>query len=93
MLVAAALGTATVYLIQAVALLRVEARASVGTQAAVIDRLLELPASFFRGFTAGDLGARALAVETIRQTVTTSVTAVLVALVIALFNLVVRPCL
>jgi NHLM bacteriocin system ABC transporter ATP-binding protein len=86
-LLAAALGTATVYLIQALALLRVEARASVGTQAAVIDRLLELPASFFRGFTSGDLGARALAVDTIRQTVTTSVTAVLVALVVALFNL------
>ena len=86
-LVGAALGTATVYLVQGLALLRIEARASLGTQAAVIDRLLDLPASFFRRFTAGDLGARALAVETIRQTFTTAVTAALVALMVALFNL------
>ena len=87
-LVGAALGTATVYLVQGLALLRIEARASTGTQAAVIDRLIDLPAAFFRRFTAGDLGSRALAVETIRQTITTSVTAALVALMVALFNLV-----
>lgn len=87
-LVGAALGTATVYLVQGLAILRIEARASLGTQAAVIDRLIDLPAAFFRNFTAGDLGARALAVETIRQSLTVSVTAVLVALMVALVNLV-----
>jgi ATP-binding cassette subfamily C protein len=85
-LLGAALGTATAYLVQGLALLRIEARASTGTQAAVIDRLLNLPASFFRRYTAGDLGARALAVDTIRQTFTTSVTAALVSLIVALFN-------
>ena len=86
-LVGAAVGTATAYLMQGLALLRVEGRASTGSQAAVIDRLLDLPASFFRRYSAGDLGTRALGVETIRQSLTTSVTAALVALLIALFNL------
>ena len=86
-LVGAALGTATAFLVQGLALLRVEGRASTGTQAAVIDRLLDLPASFFRRYSAGDLGTRALGIETIRQSVTSSVDAALVALLVALFNL------
>jgi ATP-binding cassette subfamily C protein len=86
-LVGAALGTATAYLTQGLALLRLEGRASTGSQAAVIDRLLDVPVSFFRRYSAGDLGTRALGVETIRQILTTSVTATLVALLVALFNL------
>ena len=86
-LVGAALGTATAYFMQGLALLRLEGRASTGSQAAVIDRLLDLPASFFRRYSAGDLGTRALGIETIRQSLTTAVTAALVALLIALFNL------
>jgi NHLM bacteriocin system ABC transporter ATP-binding protein len=86
-LVGASLGTATAYLTQGLALLRVEGRAATGSQAAVIDRLLDLPASFFRRYSAGDLGTRALGVETIRQSLTSSVTAALVALLVALFNL------
>ena len=86
-LVAAALGGATAYLMQGLALLRLEGRASTGSQAAVIDRLLDLPASFFRAYSAGDLGTRALGVEMIRESLTTAVTATLVALLIALFNL------
>jgi NHLM bacteriocin system ABC transporter ATP-binding protein len=86
-LVGAALGSATAYLTQGLALLRAEGRASTGSQAAVIDRLLNLPASFFRAYSAGDLGTRALGVEMIRESLTTAVTAALVALLIALFNL------
>src|SRR5262249_22651349 len=72
---------------QGLALLRLEGRASTGGQAAVIDRLLDLPASFFRLYSAGDLGTRAMGVEMIRESMTTSVTATLVALLIAFFNL------
>jgi NHLM bacteriocin system ABC transporter ATP-binding protein len=86
-LVGAALGTATAYLMQGLALLRLEGRGSTGSQAAVIDRLLDLPASFFRRYSAGDLGTRALGVDTIRQSLTSSVTAAFVALLIAFFNL------
>lgn len=86
-LVGAALGTATAYLMQGLALLRLDGRGSTGSQAAVIDRLLDLPASFFRRYSAGDLGTRALGVDTIRQSLTSSVTAAFVALLIAFFNL------
>jgi NHLM bacteriocin system ABC transporter ATP-binding protein len=86
-LLGVALGTATAYLTQGLALLRVEGRASTGSQAAVIDRLLDLPAPFFRAYSAGDLGTRAMGVEMIRESLTTSVTGALVALLIALFNL------
>jgi NHLM bacteriocin system ABC transporter ATP-binding protein len=86
-LVGAALGTATAFLVQGLALLRLEGRASTGTQAAVFDRLLDLPASFFRRYSAGDLGTRALGIETIRQSLTAAVNAALIALLIALFNL------
>jgi ATP-binding cassette subfamily C protein len=86
-LVGAALGTATAYLMQGLALLRLDGRGSTGSQAAVIDRLLDLPASFFRRYSAGDLGTRALGIDTIRQSLTTSVTGALVALLIAFFNL------
>jgi NHLM bacteriocin system ABC transporter ATP-binding protein len=86
-LVGAALGTATAYLTQGLALLRLDGRGSTGTQAAVIDRLLDLPASFFRRYSAGDLGTRALGIDTIRQSLTTAVTGALVALLIAFCNL------
>jgi NHLM bacteriocin system ABC transporter ATP-binding protein len=86
-LVGAALGMATAFLLQGLALLRLEGRVSTGSQAAVIDRLLDLPASFFKRYSAGDLGTRALGIETIRQSMTASVDAALVALLVALFNL------
>lgn len=86
-LVGAALGTATAYLMQGLALLRLDGRGSTGSQAAVIDRLLDLPASFFRRYSAGDLGTRALGIDTIRQSLTSAVTGALVALLIAFFNL------
>ena len=86
-LVGVALGTATAFLVQGLALLRLEGRASTGSQAAVFDRLLNLPAAFFQRYSAGDLGTRALGIETIRQSLTASVDAALVALLVALFNL------
>jgi NHLM bacteriocin system ABC transporter ATP-binding protein len=86
-LVGAALGTATVYLTQGLALLRLEGRAATGSQAAVMDRMLGLPAAFFRRYSAGDLGTRVMGIDAIRESLTTSVTAALVALLIALFNL------
>jgi NHLM bacteriocin system ABC transporter ATP-binding protein len=52
-----------------IAVLRLAGRMDAAIQAAVMVRLLELPASFFREFTAGDLAVRALAIGTIRETV------------------------
>lgn len=46
---------------------RVEGKVDYGLQAAIWDRLLSLPATFFRRYSAGDLGSRAMSVSVIRQ--------------------------
>jgi ATP-binding cassette subfamily C protein len=66
-LLAAALGQAGFAVTRSIALLRIEGRVDAALQPAVWDRLLTLPAPFFRRFTAGDLASRAAAVGTIRQ--------------------------
>ena len=68
-LVCAAIGAACFEVVKAVALLRVEGRADLRLQAGVFDRLLRLPASFFRRFTVGDLADRVLGIQTVRQIV------------------------
>ncbi|WP_456426423.1 NHLP bacteriocin export ABC transporter permease/ATPase subunit [Rhodocaloribacter sp.] len=50
-----------------IAILRVESRMDASVQAAVWDRLLNLPTPFFRRFSAGDLAMRASGISTIRQ--------------------------
>ncbi|MDQ3913003.1 MAG: NHLP bacteriocin export ABC transporter permease/ATPase subunit [Actinomycetota bacterium] len=52
------------------AILRVETKMDASVQAAVWDRLLSLPATFFRDYSAGDLAVRALGINTIYQTIT-----------------------
>ena len=52
------------------AVLRIETKLDAGVQAAVWDRLLSLPAPFFRDYSAGDLAVRAMGINTIRQLVT-----------------------
>ena len=47
--------------------LRIETRLDARVQAAVWDRLLSLPAPFFRDYTAGDLAVRAMGINTIRE--------------------------
>lgn len=53
---------------RAVALLRMEGRLDLDLQAAVWDRLLSLPATFFRGYSVGDLAMRANSINAIRKT-------------------------
>jgi ATP-binding cassette subfamily C protein len=55
---------------RSVALLRIDGRMGPAVEAAVWDRLLNLPAAFFRGYTAGELGARAASVDAIPATIT-----------------------
>ena len=66
-LLAAAAGTGAFHLARGFALLRIESRMDVAVQAAVWDRLLDLPTTFFRRFTAGELAVRAGAVSSIRR--------------------------
>jgi len=55
-----------------VAALRIEGRGGTRLQAGVMDRLLRLPASFFKDFSAGDLMVRTLAIQRIQKVVTAS---------------------
>ena len=61
--IAAALFTVT----RSLAMLRVENRLDSTINAAVMDRVLRLPASFFRQYSSGDLGTRTMAFSSIRQ--------------------------
>jgi len=57
-------------LCQSFGLMRVRFQANVVTQAAVWDRVLRLPVSFFKRFNAGDLASRARGVDLIQQQIT-----------------------
>ena len=52
---------------QGLVTLRLEGLLDYKLQAALIDRLLRLPASFFRNYTTGDLVSRSLSIESARQ--------------------------
>jgi NHLM bacteriocin system ABC transporter ATP-binding protein len=66
-LILAAFATSLFRLTQGFSLLRVETTSDASTQAAVWDRLLNLPVSFFRQYTTGDLQSRVSSVSTIRR--------------------------
>ena len=61
-----ALGSALFKVVQNFAMLRVQSKMDYSVQAAVWDRLLDLPATFFKDYSAGDLADRASAVDKIR---------------------------
>jgi NHLM bacteriocin system ABC transporter ATP-binding protein len=85
-LIVVALAAMLFELVRSVALLRVEGRMQVTVQAALWDRLLELPASFFRTYAVGDLAVRAMSIDGIRQLLTGSVTTALVGGIFSVFN-------
>jgi NHLM bacteriocin system ABC transporter peptidase/ATP-binding protein/NHLM bacteriocin system ABC transporter ATP-binding protein len=66
-LFAAAIGQSAFQLSQSIISLRVEQNADGALQSAVWQRLLDLPAIFFRPFTSGDLMVRILAIGQIRR--------------------------
>ncbi|MCY7368122.1 MAG: NHLP bacteriocin export ABC transporter permease/ATPase subunit [Chamaesiphon sp.] len=66
-LLVAALGTACFQLAQGFSLLRLETTTDHVAQAGVWDRLLNLPVSFFRQYTTGDLQSRVSSVSAIRR--------------------------
>ncbi|MDX2081915.1 MAG: NHLP bacteriocin export ABC transporter permease/ATPase subunit [Terrimicrobiaceae bacterium] len=86
-LLVAALVKALFELSRGIALQRIEARADSRLQAAVWDRLLKLPAEFFRRFTAGDLANRAQGITETHQVFSGLGTTLLFALPTGFFNL------
>jgi NHLM bacteriocin system ABC transporter ATP-binding protein len=77
-LLVTAFATAMFELARGIALLRVEGTMGNAIQSAVWDRLLSLPMSFFRPYTAGELANRAMGIDGIRQVIAgTTVTAII----------------
>ncbi len=70
----------------AISLLRIESRIDERLQAAVWNRLVSLPVSFFRRFTAGDLASRANAVSSLHQLLTGAVTASVIGGILSLYS-------
>lgn len=60
-------------LVRSFAMLRIQTKLDASLQAAVWDRLLSLPAQFFRRFAAGDLAQRSMGISAMRQALTGSV--------------------
>nr|MBA3532688.1 NHLP bacteriocin export ABC transporter permease/ATPase subunit [Ardenticatenales bacterium] len=70
-----------------IALLRLEGKMDTSLQAAIWDRLLSLPTPFFRNYSAGDLGLRAMGINTIRKTIAGTAMTSLLAGNLLLFSL------
>ena len=82
----AALGTAAFSLAQGFLTLRVETKADRDVQSAVIDRILRLPAPFFRLYSVGDLANRTMSVDAIRQIISGIGMTTLLGTISSLFN-------
>jgi ATP-binding cassette subfamily C protein len=85
-LVVCAVSVALFQVVRGVALLRIEGKMGNAVQCAVWDRLLALPMSFFRPYTAGELAVRAMGIDGIRQLVSGSTVTATVAGVTSLGN-------
>ncbi len=83
-----ALASSLFKITQGVATVRVQARMESSIQAAVWDRLLNLPASFFRKYAAGDLADRANGVDQIQELVSGAGVAAILGSVSGLFYVV-----
>ena len=85
-LIVSALAAAAFQVTRSIAVLRLGGKIDGAVQAAVWDRLLSLPASFFRRYTVGDLANRSLGIDTIRDLLTGNVLTSVLAAVFSLFS-------
>ncbi|NYT83245.1 NHLP bacteriocin export ABC transporter permease/ATPase subunit [Alcaligenaceae bacterium] len=87
-LILAVLGITTFIMsyVGGIAFSRFQSRTAPALQAAIVDRLLRLPARFFRHFSAGDLAVRATAITHIDQLVSSSAAQALMGGVFAIFS-------
>jgi NHLM bacteriocin system ABC transporter ATP-binding protein len=86
-LVVVAIAMASLQAMQGIAMLRLEGLLDWKLQAAMIDRLLRLPVSFFRQHTVGDLADRTLGIDAIRRVATGRTLRGVLAGVFGLFSL------
>ena len=81
-----AVTTAMFTFVRNFAVLRLEGKLDAFFQAAVWDRLLSLPTSFFRGYSSGDLAQRSLGIATIRRTLTGSTMSAIFSGIFSIFS-------
>lgn len=85
-LVVAACGAAAFQVTRSIAVLRITGKIDGILQAAVWDRLLALPSTFFRRFTVGDLANRAMGIDAIRSLLVGNVTTSFLGLAFSVFS-------
>ena len=86
-LLAGAFAAAMFEITRGFAMLRAEGKIDSAVQSAVWDRLLRLPAPFFRDYSAGDLAMRANGINAIRRVLSGNTLHALLSAVFAVFNL------
>ena len=86
LLLAASLGGLLFEFTRGIAMLRMEGRMTAATQAAIWDRVVHLPATFFRDYSAGDLAVRAMGIDAIRQTLSGMALTTVLSSVFSMFN-------
>lgn len=86
-LLVCALASALFQLVRGFAVLRIETKLDATIQPAVWDRLLNLPVTFFRKFTAGDLAVRAGGISEIRRLLSGATISSLLSGLFSLLNL------
>ncbi len=83
---AAAFASALFQVTRSIALLRISGKLDSSIQAAIWDRVLALPASFFRNYSAGDLSSRAMGIDLIRRTLSGTITLSLFTGIFSIFS-------
>lgn len=86
LLVASAVGTLLFEFTRGIAVQRMEGRMAAISQAAIWDRVVHLPTTFFRDYSAGDLAMRAMGIDAIRQTVSGLALTTILSSVFSVFN-------
>ncbi|MCK9224447.1 MAG: ABC transporter ATP-binding protein, partial [Candidatus Muirbacterium halophilum] len=86
-LISSAIAAFIFQMVKAIALLRVEGKTDGAVQAAVWTRLLNLPPTFFKDYSTGDLAQRAMGINAIRQILSGSTLNTIMAGVFSGFNL------
>ncbi|HEY3569667.1 MAG TPA: NHLP bacteriocin export ABC transporter permease/ATPase subunit [Thermoanaerobaculia bacterium] len=85
-LMVGALATAVFQITRSIAVLRLGGKMDGSVQSAVWDRLLGLPADFFRRYSVGDLSNRSMGIDTIRELLTGNVVTSVLAAIFSLFS-------
>ena len=65
--------------LRSLAVLRVDGRTGIATQAAILDRLISAPSQFFRKYSSGDLAQRLAGVNTVQRSITGAFVSILIA--------------